>query len=451
MANRTIGIEIEMYVFVNGFEDYLMSIDDNPAAAYGSTSSRYQAIERVLNKIGCQGWQAKDDGSLQTEEINNEEVFGVEVITPPLTWDQVKTQIPKFFKTFMQFSTAEDESCGLHVHIDVSDLIRESSNEEIMNKLMMLMLQYKSAEPVFDKMVAAHRKENEYANSVGFKELVQRYSQAIFRLSNKGNLSDIIEALGEDRYAKLNILSLNKQPTVEFRQHEGTDDPRKILLWVSNCLNFINIFNTTEKVFENFLLEARKVIQQGQEHTFPGSDRKTILKNALQDVQTFLSSTIASDLNQMFLSAASRSLEVIPLRAYIKNELFSGKKRIEIDLSKLPKATFGTFLSDIEQYKNHRPTFRRMKYEFVNSNPPYPTAIIIYPYADKEWIKGLYKAEVREKIFSKYSGVATKAYPTYQVQNDLGNQAQGIVRDTKPITPIRQLQEAIKKILLDLK
>lgn len=43
----------------------------------------------------------------------------------------------------------------------------------------------------------------------------------------------------EDRYYKLNCVSLQKHRTLEFRQHEGTTDPDTICRWVDFILHFV--------------------------------------------------------------------------------------------------------------------------------------------------------------------------------------------------------------------
>ena len=42
-----------------------------------------------------------------------------------------------------------------------------------------------------------------------------------------------------DRYYKVNLQSLSRYGTIEFRQHNGTIDAEKILNWVSFCTQFV--------------------------------------------------------------------------------------------------------------------------------------------------------------------------------------------------------------------
>ena len=346
----------------------------------------------------------------------------------------------------MQFSTAEDPTCGLHVHIDVSDLITATTNEEIMNKLMMMMLHFKSAEPVFDRMVAAHRRNSEYAESVRFDQLVKRYSNAIFQLSNKGKLEHIIDSLGEDRYFKLNIMSLHKQPTVEFRQHEGTDKPQKVLLWVSNCLNFINIFNTTEKVFESFLQQAKQMIQAQQKTGIGKEDQRDIRTETLKEISKFIAQRIGYNLGGLVSQATDR---IIPtqntnqLIRYVQEQMTAKQKRIEIDLSKIltPEDIMACKNVLANASEGNYSALSRLKQEFSN------TAFIVCPFPDTQWLKDLYQAEYRSVTFRRWGHTAT---PDYDSTRSLIRRAAGIA-DRQTYQPIQQLQEAIEELAKALK
>jgi len=55
----------------------------------------------------------------------------------------------------------------------------------------------------------------------------------------------LIRTVGHNRYHKLNMHSLERQKTVEFRQHTGTVEADKIAMWAEFCIRFVEYSKTS--------------------------------------------------------------------------------------------------------------------------------------------------------------------------------------------------------------
>lgn len=107
-----------------------------------------------------------------------------------------------------------NESCGLHVHIDASDM----TFTEIMN----LLLAYQNDESYIDAKMHPSRREN-------MNHTCRTLQGIDFRTAK---CMDDLLSIFPDRYYKVNILALQKYGTIEFRHHHGTIDYEEIHSWI---------------------------------------------------------------------------------------------------------------------------------------------------------------------------------------------------------------------------
>jgi hypothetical protein len=68
---------------------------------------------------------------------------------------------------------------------------------------------------------------------------VSTYSDEIKNLSGYEVISLLTNNDCEDKYYKLNLCSLNKYGTLEFRQHKGTLEFNEIQHWIKFCIEFL--------------------------------------------------------------------------------------------------------------------------------------------------------------------------------------------------------------------
>jgi hypothetical protein len=185
---------------------------------YGIEIEAYNVSETRLNEMfqnfNLGDWQMKRDSSINGN-------LAKEIVSPKLKGNKGIEQLAKVCISLDKTKAKVNSSCGLHIHIDVSDYSLEDWKRLIIN--------YIRLEDFIDSLMPEGRRgnSNRYCQSIkvdGFERKVKSAS----------DLRDIGKKLGygNDRYRKLNTVSYWKHRTVEFRQHSGTTDYNKISNWI---------------------------------------------------------------------------------------------------------------------------------------------------------------------------------------------------------------------------
>lgn len=195
-------------------------------------------------------WRAEHDGSLRN---------GMEYVTdgsiPP---ESVRLELKKLHKYLKDAGAVTEYSfrCSTHVHCNVQDL-----NEwQVVNCIFLYML----FENVFMNFVAPARVGNRFC--LRFQD-AQQLTHAVCRLvAICGNTDDFgnrafqhaVVGLRQEtlKYAALNIYTLRKYGTLEFRALEGTNDVDRINTWCQAIKNWRNVatsFNSPKELYEAFL------------------------------------------------------------------------------------------------------------------------------------------------------------------------------------------------------
>ena len=121
--------------------------------------------------------------------------------------------------TLNRAGASVNRSCGLHVHIGVAKLTQQQYANVFNN--------YFYLESLIDQFMAPSRRRdtNCYCRSLSDHSALTRCE----------SVSAVQYTLDNDRYHKINPMSYNRHKTIEFRQHQGTTDYKKILNWVMFC------------------------------------------------------------------------------------------------------------------------------------------------------------------------------------------------------------------------
>lgn len=172
-----------------------------------------------------------DDGSLSN---------GVEIKTPPSKQAELENVIKTTCKTMQEAELQANRSCGLHIHIDCSDI---KNNLKTMQKLM---LSFYYAENILLAMLPKSRLFNTYCKAItenyhlsdfkSYKTLDTKWykspkSIALNKMQNKYDSS---------RYTGANLHSVFYRGTLEIRCHSGTLNSGKILKWIYILLHVFN-------------------------------------------------------------------------------------------------------------------------------------------------------------------------------------------------------------------
>lgn len=205
-STRNFGVEIE-----------LTGLATEQAAA-ALRAGGINATAESLNHSTRTYWKVVRDGSVSN---------GCEVVSPILSGVEGLAQVRKVAALLAAAGATADRSCGLHVHVNASDL----TGKEIIN----VAKRYAAHEAVIDRVMPASRRasNNGYcANMASIMQTLNTYdAQAIV------DTHAMCQRFG--RYYKVNLHAFVVHGTVEFRQHSGTVNGDKIANWVMFCVNFV--------------------------------------------------------------------------------------------------------------------------------------------------------------------------------------------------------------------
>lgn len=163
-----------------------------------------------------------NDGHAYFKFVTDASVHGespIECVSPVLKGIKGKSALRNALHTLNEAGASVNRSCGLHVHIGAADLTPEQYSNVFAN--------YYHLETLIDAFMANSRRRNnnQYCKSV------RDHSD----LKNCHSIEDVRRVLHRDRYHKINPMSYDRHKTIEFRQHQGSTDYRKISNWVSFC------------------------------------------------------------------------------------------------------------------------------------------------------------------------------------------------------------------------
>lgn len=192
---------------------------------------KVKCVREDYNHRTKRHWKIVRDGSISYQLGDN---FTGELVSPPLYGKRGLNKLRKVVQAIADAGAKVNSSCGLHVHVDANDLTP--------NQILAVSQRYGIFEKRFNKIMDPSRANTDWA-----KKVDKRYhTSMITSLNYFKNIGDSFKnASGRiDRYRKVNISSFNRHGTIEFRQHEGTMDPDRILNWVQFCTNFVEeIYN----------------------------------------------------------------------------------------------------------------------------------------------------------------------------------------------------------------
>lgn len=185
------------------------------------------------------------DGSLVGDNSN-------EVVSPILSQRGGFKSLNGICKTLNESGATTNRSCGLHVHIGAEGLSEQGYVNVFYN--------YQKLEKVIDTFMAKSRRENNNRftlSLVGFDFVSQR------------TRTDVCREMNNSRYYKVNPCSYMRHKTIEFRQHQGSVNYKKIAMWVKFCEKLV-AYSATNKIGE---------VNNIDEIPFLNKTEKTFFKN----------------------------------------------------------------------------------------------------------------------------------------------------------------------------
>ncbi len=158
---------------------------------------------------------------------------GIEIQTPILRGKEGEQYLIDICKALNAKDNAQvDNTCGLHIHLDMSDCGRDTPTVQA------LLIFHWIFEPVLMSFLPANRRANIYCQSIKntypIKGLITGHSYATLKnywYRKTGRLGRFNKK--HTRYHGINLHSLFNDGHMEIRYHSGTTNPTKILHWVN--------------------------------------------------------------------------------------------------------------------------------------------------------------------------------------------------------------------------
>lgn len=218
-SKRAIGIELEYYSNKNL---YAIANDNNLETLID--------IEDISENINDK-WLLKEDGSIKCLDNQSQ----VEIVSPKIYFHQKEKNLI-FLQNLLEKEKRNlmtNNSCGLHIHVDISDIY--NLDEEYQN---LFKKEYLTYQELIYKKCAENRQDNPYCPK--------------YIVDNKGFIHEkTYNHKVSQKRAGLNAFTAYK--TVEFRMKESTSNYHEIVQWIEFCQNIVELiiakmFNIEELV-----------------------------------------------------------------------------------------------------------------------------------------------------------------------------------------------------------
>ncbi|MGI9398586.1 MAG: amidoligase family protein [Paracoccaceae bacterium] len=162
-------------------------------------------------------WKVVSDASLNT--IRG---YAGELVSPILQGTEGVTEL---FKVLEALNSVEgvtvNRSCGLHVHLDCREMN--------INEIKTVFSRYEQYEEQIDLCMPRSRRGNPQ-----WCAGTSMVKNSIKRATTKPNA-----ARAAGRYYKVNLTNIHTRGSMEFRQHSGTTEFKKIVNWLSFLMQFV--------------------------------------------------------------------------------------------------------------------------------------------------------------------------------------------------------------------
>lgn len=163
-----------------------------------------------------------NDGHSYFKFVTDASVRGenaIECVSPVMRGANGKSTLKCALDTLNRAGASVNKSCGLHVHIGAAQLSQQQCANVFNN--------YFYLETLIDSFMAPSRRRdaNMYCRSLSDHSALTACT----------SMDEVQAVLNRDRYHKVNPMAYNRHRTIEFRQHQGSTDYKKILNWVMFC------------------------------------------------------------------------------------------------------------------------------------------------------------------------------------------------------------------------
>ena len=166
-------------------------------------------------------WRTQGDGSLRGNEYEAAEY----VLRRPIPRKDAKEAIQQLYHTMhdLDFTLNPSERCGIHVHFNIST----ESCKNVFN----FMLLYYLFEDILVNWCGTSRRGNNFCLRLSDSSFILNRVLALYKDNSFNNISTLFSR--DYRYAALNLNSISKFGSLEFRALQTTKDFNiKLPLWL---------------------------------------------------------------------------------------------------------------------------------------------------------------------------------------------------------------------------
>ncbi len=204
---ESFGFSTAMIPFGIEIECYNVSRDSLVAKAKGIglavQSENYNHTDNSTH------YKIVTDGSIRGYNAN-------EVVSPIMQGERGEQSLKKLCECLNKISAKVNKSTGLHVHFDLTTI----DDAHYVN----IFRNYKCLEPAIDSFMPMSRRGANNTFCRTFKGC---------NFDDCTNKMQIATACKLTRYFKINPVSYERHNSIEFRQHSGTIEYKKMYMWIS--------------------------------------------------------------------------------------------------------------------------------------------------------------------------------------------------------------------------
>ena len=247
----------------------------------------FQIAADLLRAKGLIGFEAKSDGSLYNGPAG---FTGIEFVSPILDTDNAThtSLVQRLCAALQDAGCRVDRSCGFHVHLDAATLDA--------NDVKRVFARYTAHEDQIDRFMPGNRR----GNSTDYAKSGKNYTNHVAQAQTKSALARALP----DRYFRVNLASMDRHGTLEFRQHSATINANTVLRWVSFLTQFVN----ASRVQPIAAPTAPAIRRRGRQPSATGIPA---------GMQKIIDAFTVSRSMQLSVVAAQTGLTVATCRAYI--------------------------------------------------------------------------------------------------------------------------------------
>lgn len=203
-------------------------------------------------------WRIVHDGSINSEGGTGREF----VMRGGMQGDELYQAIEGLSDILWSRGWGVNRSCGLHIHIDGSDLDAEH--------LSSILKVAKMSESIIYKMMPPSRRNGRWCRRIplSLSEIERmRLSEEHFIEAwySAFDVRPSMEKYNDSRYCGVNMHSRVVHGSIEFRHHSGTIDPRKIINWIEICQRIVATGIKLAEDKDKFTMKLHNLIEGRKE------------------------------------------------------------------------------------------------------------------------------------------------------------------------------------------